>query len=625
MDNGEVDSTSSAFPEKIVAGDVTLTIAPGQVFVTLVAPLPADEMAALRQQHGLQPIAQGDGFDAEMVGEQRLQWSDPTDIGRVVAALHANPKVKTARAVYFRADLAPADIAASFADNVLAHFDPRATQAEIEALIAALDLEKVSAENFVQDGAVYQLRLRDPKQQDIFAICDALGRSPLLRYAGPDWIQLHSPSNTITPNDPLFASQWNLRAIQAPQGWDYTLGSQRVVVAILDTGCDLTHPDLINKFVPQGDRLDVLNGTNAPQDLYGHGTWCAGIAAAQTNNAIDVAGVAPKCSIMPIRLYDGNGSNGIRSQADVVRALNWARTHGADVANMSWYYNLQHNLIDIAISDAYGANMVLVAASGNCFPSQCTNFAFIDYPASHPSVMAVGGSDQNDQRQNPATSNFSPPWDSKFGPELSVMAPGMLCPTTKLGGGNTSFYGTSASAPHVAGLAALIMSVRPNSWIWFNPLDPFGWPRNDLTNDQVRRIIEETADKVGGVVYSDDPSHPHGSWNGQMGYGRINLAHALRRALEYLLNIVIRDYSLVVRILLGLTGGGSGVVLPAGGPPVPVDPGWLFLAPEKRDVLLSLAVTELAHGFSDRDAGRALARASWDVVAQIAQRMAKNG
>ena len=319
---------------------------------------------------------------------------------------------------------------------------------------------------------MYQLRLLRPKQQDIFAIVDAFARSPLVQYAGPDWIQLRSPVSSV-PNDPLFGDQWNLRQIEAPRGWDYTQGTRRVVIAIIDSGCDLSHPDLARKYVPVADHFDVLAGRGVPNPAVNHGTLCAGVAAAQTDNSVGVAGVAPNCLIMPIRLYDGRpNTGGIRSQQDIVSAINWARTHGADVINMSWYYDgPPHQLVDIALTDAYDANIVLVAASGNCFVKDgCPpgNSSVIQYPASHWTVIAVGASDQNDKRQTRAN-GFAPAWDSRYGSKLSVVAPGVLIRTTDLGGGYvsngpgfTGFIGTSAAAPHVAGLAALILSWHPD-------------------------------------------------------------------------------------------------------------------------------------------------------------------
>jgi len=402
------------------------------------------------------------------------------------------------------------------------------------------------------------------------------------------------------------------------------------------------------KYVDEPDRLDLLNnqpsGGHEPQDADegdgGHGTCSAGIAAAAWNNDLGVAGVAPNCLIMPIRLWGstylplGIGGTGpvIKinhqiTESNIVKAIDWARTHGADVVSMSWFYTGPHTNADIAFNNAHAADMVLVAASANCFPnSGCTSPASVQYPATHPQVIAVGASDRNDQRHHRASPDgpgWPNPWESRYGQELSVVAPSPVWTTIRRGGPHgdySQFTGTSASAPHVAGLAALLLSLLQH---------PVDIPPSVQMNDLVRSIIEGTAAKVGGYSYATDATHHNGTWNAEMGYGRIDVAHALRFARDHYtiykqLEQVNRDYARAVLILFGLTSGGPGVVLPPGGSPVLVDPGWQHLTPQTRDVLLGLAITELAKGVNDLEARQALARAGWDAIERTAQRMGQD-
>ncbi len=313
----------------------------------------------------------------------------------------------------------------------------------------------------------------------------------------------------VSPNDTLFAQQWDMARIQAggvgTTGWDISTGIATVVVCVLDEGCDLTHPDL--QFSTLGINLGTMMPDGSPTG--NHGTACAGIVAATFNNAIGVSGVAGNSRIMPVAFQNW-------TDTEVAAGINWATANGAQIISMSFGYNgWSQAIIDPAIQNAFNNNVVMCVATHN-FNGPIT------YPATNPLVIAVGASDQIDNR-----ASFS-----DFGAEISVVAPGVQIPTTDrqgTAGYNTaagtagdytlSFGGTSAATPHVAGMAALIRSTYPT-----------------LSNVQVRTIIERTAEKVGVVAYADVPGYPNGSWNQEMGYGRINVFRGLDAA-----DVMIKD------------------------------------------------------------------------------------
>jgi subtilisin family serine protease len=616
----------SPFPREVAAGGVVLTLTPDQVYVEFSDTARRRDIAAVLSRYRLEPVPHAPSIDRpqepgdDLPRQLWLRSVTGDDLASVVGALRATDHVRSASPVYHRADLRPALTGHGFSDDLLVRFSPRANDEEVRALIAARGTAVVGVFPDEREGTLYHLRL-GASAQNMFTVVDEFARSPVVRYAGPNWNQLQSPSSATTPNDAHFPQQWNLSRIGAPEGWDISQGSGNVVIAIVDSGCDLGHPDLVNKYVPTADRRDVINNTNTPDDLNpggGHGTLCAGVAAAETNNTNGVAGVAPNCRIMPIRLWDGRPTKPAMTEVQIVAAIDWARTHRANVISMSWYFTGLTPNADVALDNAHAAGLVLVAASGNCRQNEgCSDASTVVWPATHRRVIAVGATDKNDTRKQ-RIAGESDPWDSRFGRELSVMAPSPIPWTTANGGGYGDFYGTSAAAPHVAGLAGLLVALLQK---------PVNIPPWFQTNDLVWNIIEQTAAKVGGYGYATTTGHPNGTWHEEMGYGRIDAAAALRYARDnyttYKLERPSSAYAVSVQILLGLIGGGAGVVLPHGGGPVPVDPGWDVLAPEKRDVLLGLAVTQLAEGVDDPETRQALARAGWEAIERAAGRIGR--
>ncbi len=311
------------------------------------------------------------------------------------------------------------------------------------------------------------------------------------------------------PNDPLFVQQWDMVQIGAggtgTTGWDLQQGSGTITVAVLDAGVDLDHPDLMGSFLNDGINLGSMSGTGAPTG--NHGTPCAGIACAPIGNGTGTSGVGGGTRILPIAFQNW-------TDVEVAVGIRHAINQGARVISMSFGWDLwDPAVIDPAIAEAHGTGLVMCVATHNHNTENG-----VTYPATNPLVIAVGASDQTDNRKSPSSPDGEMNWGSNWGPEVSVVAPGVLCPAPDRTGTDgyseddytLTFNGTSAATPHVAGLAALLLS------------------RNSaLTNMEVRRIIETTAAKVGTVTYADTPEHPNGTWNAEMGYGRIDARAAI--------------------------------------------------------------------------------------------------
>ena len=308
---------------------------------------------------------------------------------------------------------------------------------------------------------------------------------------------------TACPSEPDFNKQWGLNKMNLCDAWDITKGKADVIVAVLDQGVDQNHKEFANNYSPLS--YDIANGKSPSVVRGNHGTHVGGIIGANHNN-IQIAGVAPQSTILSIS-HSLSISPTISSQ--LATGISYARTHGAAVINNSWgdqggyFEELHSTVLEDAINTAIksgrnGKGMVVVFASGNY------NIPTVDYPASFsPDILVVGSIDSSNKR-----SSFS-----SYGTCVDVVAPGSDIWSTLPNNQTGNMSGTSMAAPHVAGLAALIISVNPN-----------------LTGKEVVDIIEKTAQKVGGYAYSTVSNRPNGTWNNEMGYGLCNAFAAVSTA-----------------------------------------------------------------------------------------------
>jgi len=332
----------------------------------------------------------------------------------------------------------------------------------------------------------------------------AYSRNPNVLYAEADYI-VYAVGD---PNDEHFAKQWGLdndgqeyklglsgtvdADIDAPEVWDITTGNSSVVIAILDSGIDQDHPDLDGKIVSNVD----FTGSGI-DDLYGHGTHVAGIAAAETSNTQGAAGVGYNSSLMNVKVLNDQGSGYYSWIAD---GIVWATNNGAQAINMSLGGYRRSRTLENAVNYAWNNNVVLAAAAGNDGTSRRL------YPAAYTNCIAVAATDDDDQRvDEPGW------WASNCGSWVDVAAPGLYIYSTfpnhpyVIDKSLNYDYGsgTSMATPHVAGLAGLLFGQDPSR-----------------TNAQVRTFIEDTADPIPGTgTY----------WI----YGRINACNAVGGSCTY--------------------------------------------------------------------------------------------
>lgn len=284
-----------------------------------------------------------------------------------------------------------------------------------------------------------------------------------------------------TPDDPLYASQWHLPKIDAPGAWALTTGTPGIVIAILDSGVDPTHPDLAAKLVPGYNFYDLNTNT---ADVYGHGTKVAGAAAALGNNGTQIASVAWNNGVMPMRVTDVQGYG---YDSAIANALVWAADHGARVMNISFAGVAGSATITSAAQYVVRKQGLVVAAAGNC--------GCLDPTPKNPSIISVSATDQNDNLAS---------WSSR-GDYVAVAAPGAGILTTANGGGYATVSGTSFSSPITAGVLALMLSVNPT-----------------LTPADAEALLRSGAVDLGAA-----------GWDSSFGAGRIDAYRAVAAAMVF--------------------------------------------------------------------------------------------
>jgi serine protease len=344
------------------------------------------------------------------------------------------------------------------------------------------------------------------------AMVDALRADPDVEYAEPDYIRTRSGS-PVSPSDPLFAKQWGLPMVKAPNAWgDGYEGSSSVTVAIVDTGY-VAHPEIADRVVDQWDFIsdpanaadgdgrdpdatDTGDSTDSSSAL--HGTHVAGIIAAKTDNGVGVAGVDWRCNLVIARALGVNHGTGVDS--DISDAIRWAagihvdgardNAHPADVINMSFGGAGVSQSMQDAIRDAIGAGSIVVAAAGNLSVD-----AKGDSPAGLDGVITVGAVDQTGTMAS----------YSNYGSVLAVMAPGgspnrdpatgapmgVLSTIELVGSGFTYTYyaGTSQATPFVSGAVSLMRAVHPH-----------------MSAAEAKRILMMTADPSAKCASPADPT-----------------------------------------------------------------------------------------------------------------------
>ena len=348
-------------------------------------------------------------------------------------------------------------------------------------------LAQVGAERTGELSALGVERWQIPAGQEI-ALAKKLNALPDVEYAEPNYLVWAH----LTPDDPYYSLQWSHTVINSPAAWDLTTGSSAVTVAVIDTGVDLQNAELQGRLI---GGHDYVNNDDDPDDDHWHGTHVAGVIAATGNNHQGIAGMAWQTLIMPMKVLNSEGSG---TDADTAEAITDAVDHGADIINISLGGVDESQTLYNAVKYAYNHGVLVVASGGNCGNSSfarngCDYQDQAIYPAAYDTeVFAVAATSDYD-----VIATFS-----NRGDYIDVSAPGTDIYSTVLNDHFGWASGTSQAAPHVSGLAALLLAIDPT-----------------LTAQEIQTHIETSAVDLGNT-----------GWDPDYGAGRINASGTLEHA-----------------------------------------------------------------------------------------------
>ena len=497
-----------AYNYKVGNQNVELQVDPDRVAIRFKEPAKYSTRASVTEKHGmgqfqLREEVPDEKFTILPVGQQAQSRGDRHSAA--IQSLDRESEVARVAPVF-----KIGDTTVIATDRILMGFQPGAEG--VEQL-----LEKYKAEVVSSIGDEYVIQLDE--SADPIPTAERLAEEDIVTYAEPDFVSMGSHVSRLSQlapsaegGDPRSSEQYAPTITRAVEAWALQTGDPNVRIAILDEGVDMLHEDLSPVIVGSYDATDD-DTFQEPNDWDGHGTACAGLAAAIHGNDKGVKGIGGGCSILAVRIAysEAPRAGWVTRNSWIARAIDWSWQNGADILSNSWGGGAPSTAIANAFERARtqgrgGKGCVNIVAAGN-------SAGPVSFPGSLSTVLTVSASNEFDEFKTKTSRDGESWWGSNFGPEVDVAAPGVHNLTTDISGAAgytpdnyTDFNGTSSATPIVAGAAGLILSAN-----------------SELTEEEVRDIIKQSADRAGDLPYTNGR-------NDQFGNGRLNVLSALELA-----------------------------------------------------------------------------------------------
>ena len=483
---------------------------------------------AILQKHGLADLSELSQFHNKSVA---IVHKDDVDLSGLLNESHVDyvsPVHSNAKNQFV-----------TYRSNFFVHLNHASDMGLLESEARKLGLQVVGPNRFVPN--IIELKT-DKHGMNAIDAANALKATGLFKSVSPNL--MHSVSDCAV-NDPRYNRQWNLKNegssiqgsgtpgadIDAELAWTINIGSPDVKIVIVDSGIDTLHPELEGKLLPGFDAMgDSTNGYPTPNyDSDGHGTSCAGIAAANTDNNLGVAGVCQGCEVYPVRVFNYEMILGeVQPWSETqffLDAMGWQTQADIDVSSNSWAVpdvllalypgsdTLVNAVIDMVVENGRGGlGVPMLFSSGNDGITDTIPL----WPARYEKTIAVGATSMCDEHKTQNSCDGENWWAGNWGEGLDISAPGVRVATIDMLGTNgfhnteyyNSFNGTSAACPNAAGAMGLILSEFPQMPEWM-----------------ARKVLNRGAEKVGGYDYSIWKAD--GGWSKELGYGRINAYNSL--------------------------------------------------------------------------------------------------